>query len=129
MKSFALPAALILAAGSAFAAGSDDHSHGGDHAEMPAGQPGEPAQVDRTVEVRMIETEVGMGYEPAALDVEQGETVRFEVVNEGTLEHELVLGTKESNLEHKAAMADDPDMAHDDPNAVRLDPGESGELV
>ena len=129
MKLFALPAALMLAAGSAFAAGSGDHSHGGDHARMPAGQPGDPAQVDRTVEIRMIETDGGMGYEPASLDVETGETVRLDVVNDGTLEHELVLGTEESNLDHKAEMADNSQMAHDDPNAVRLEPGESGDLV
>lgn len=128
-KLSAASAALILAAGSAFAAGSDDHSHASTHAEMPAGQPGDPAQVDRTIRIRMIETDGGMAYEPSSLDVETGETVRLDVVNDGALEHELVLGTKDSNRAHMAEMADMPDMAHDDPNALRLAPGETGQIV
>ncbi|MCE0505941.1 cupredoxin family protein [Roseivivax sp. GX 12232] len=125
MRQFALSTALLGLAGTAFAAGSGDHSHG----DMPAGQPGAAAEVTRTIEIRMIETAGGMGYEPGALEVEAGETVRLAVTNAGALEHELVLGTEASNRAHMAEMAEMPDMEHDDPNALRLDPGESGEIV
>lgn len=125
MKHLTLSAAVLFAAGAAFAAGSGQHSHG----DMPAGKPGDPGQVDRTIEIRMVETDGGMGYEPAALEVKKGETIRLDVLNDGALEHEIVLGTEESNLAHQAEMAEMADMAHDDPNALRLEPGARGELI
>ena len=125
MKHLALSAVLLAAAGSAFAAGAGDHRHG----DMPAGQPGDTSAIDRVIEIRMVETEDGMGYEPAAFEVEAGETIRLAVTNAGVLPHEIVLGTKASNRAHQEEMAGMADMAHDDPNALQLAPGESGEIV
>lgn len=126
MKTFILASAVILSAGAAFAAGSGDHSH---EETRPVGQPGSAAEVDRTVEVAMVETDAGMGFEPSDLMVEEGETIRFAVTNTGYLEHEIVLGTKENNLAHKDEMAEMGQMDHDDPNALRLAPDEDGEIV
>lgn len=129
MKNFTLASALILSAGAAFAAGSGDHSHDD---SLPVGKPGAAAEVDRTVEIRMLETDTGMGFDPAALSVEEGETIRFAVTNIGDLEHEIVLGTEESNLAHMeemVEMAETGQMDHDDPNALRLGPDEEGELT
>ena len=92
--------------------------------------PGDAAQVDRTVEVSMVETEnAEMLFEPSDLSFEKGETVRIVITNTGYLEHEFVLDTSEEITEHKAVMEEFPDMEHDDPNAVRLEPGETGEIV
>lgn len=126
MKTFTLASALILSAGAAFAAGSGDHSH---DETRPVGQPGTAVEVDRTVEIEMVETDDGMGFDPSELTVDEGETIRFSVTNTGYLEHEIVLGTEESNLVHKEAMAEMGQMDHDDPNALRLAPDEEGEIT
>lgn len=126
MKTCIFAAVLVLASNAAIAAGSGDHAHG---ENRPVGQSGSAAEVHRTVEIRMVETDEGMGFEPSKIVVEEGETIRFAVSNTGDLEHEIVLGTKQSNLAHKKEMAGMGQMDHDDPNALRLAPEEEGELV
>jgi uncharacterized cupredoxin-like copper-binding protein len=103
-----LTAAMLALAAPAFA--------GPGHDEMAVGMPGDAAHVDRTVEISMLETD-------------EGETVRLVITNIGEQEHEFVLDTPEANQEHKDLMARFPEMEHDDPNAVRLQPGEEGEIV
>lgn len=110
-----------------FAAGS--HS-GGHHDEVAIGQPGDAGKADRVVEVLMSETDDGrMIYEPSELMFQKGETVKLDITNAGELEHEFVLGTNEEIMEHKVLMEKFPEMEHDDPSSVRLQPGESGEIV
>ena len=117
-----LTAAMLALAAPAFA--------GPGHDEMAIGMPGDAAHVDRTVEISMLETDEGeMLYEPSDLAFSTGETVRLVITNDGEQEHEFVLDTPEENQEHKAVMEEFPEMEHDDPNAVRLEPGESGEIV
>lgn len=117
----------------AYAAGSNDHSHDEGHADMHAemmiGKPGDAANVDRTIDVTMRETDDGnMIFEPASLEIAKGETIRFNVMNKGEFEHEFVIDTIEGNAEHKELMAK-MDMEHDDPNSVRLDEGGTGEVI
>lgn len=127
MRSIAGATALLLLSGAAaLAAGSGDHSHA---QTRPVGRPAAAAEADRSVSVRMVESGGAMGFEPASLRVEEGQTIRFEVTNTGTLDHELVLGTKQANRAHKAEMAEGQAEPHDDPNALRLAPGESGTLT
>lgn len=122
-----LAAAFALTASAALAAGN--HAGGHDD-EMAIGKPGQPSKVSRTIEMTMIETETGaMAFEPASIEVRRGETIRFAVSNAGVLEHELVIDTQDEVTEHKAVMEKFPEMIHDDPNAVRLAPGETGEIV
>lgn len=98
--------------------------------EIAVGMPGDAGKIDRTVEISMIETDDGeMLYEPRDFAFRKGETVRFVISNDGEQEHELVLDTVEKNQEHKAMMERFPEMEHADPNAVRLEPGETGEIV
>ena len=105
----------ILSAAPAFASG--EHA-GGHDSVMAMGMPGDASQVDRTIEVTMKEAEYGeMVFAPSDMQFKAGETVRLVITNEGELEHEFVLDTPEKNQEH------------DDPNAIRLMPGASGEIV
>lgn len=150
MKTQLLTTALILALASpVYASGShtgghedetkktEDGSHGhtedhGDegHHEMAAGMPGMADMVTRTIEVSMIETDDGdMIFEPKSLEIVAGETVRFAIQNKGELEHEFVLDSIKENAKHKAVMAEFPEMEHDDPNSVRLEEGQSGEII
>lgn len=128
MSRFLTATAMVLSmATPVLAAGS--HSGGHDE-EMAIGRPGDPANVGRVVDVAMAETDDGeMIFDLSDLKIEEGETVRFVVTNTGQLEHEFVLDTHEKNQEHKALMEEFPEMEHDDPNSIRLEPGETGELV
>jgi uncharacterized cupredoxin-like copper-binding protein len=90
------------------------------------GKPGDPAKVDRTIE---IATGDNMRFSPNEIRVRRGQTIRFRVVNGGQMKHEMVLGTLAELKEHAAMMRKFPEMEHDDPNAVTVEPGKTGELV
>ena len=126
MKTLTLLVASLITAGAAYAEGTGNHSHD----QMEVGQPGTEAEVARTIKVRMYETEDGEYlYEPRDLAIAAGETIRFEIVNDGENPHEFVLDTMPKNAEHMELMAKFPEMEHDDPNAVRLEPGEKGSII
>jgi uncharacterized cupredoxin-like copper-binding protein len=90
------------------------------------GKPGDPAKVSRTVAVDMTDA---MRFTPASITVKKGETVRFVVKNSGRLKHEMVLGTVKDLRQHAALMKKFPEMEHEDPNQVSVDPGKTGGLV
>ena len=55
--------------------------------------------------------------------------MRFIVRNTGQIKHEMVLGTISELKKHAALMAKFPEMEHDDPNAVSVEPGKTGEFA
>lgn len=120
-------ALALMLSGAALAGG--DHAHGS-HAQpaaaAPIGTPGDPARVTRTVEIDMNDA---MRFSPATIDVKAGETVRLNVHNSGKIRHELVLGTDADLQAHYAMMMKDPGMRHEEPNAVSLEAGKSGQIV
>lgn len=123
MKSIII-AGVAVAAVSAWplpASSHDQHTH----QSFAAGEPGNPKKSARTVQVEMSE----MAYTPARIEVKRGEQIRFVIRNIGKEEHEFLLATTEENLKHGEAMKDNPHMAHDDPNGVRLAPEKSTEIV
>ena len=63
------------------------------------------------------------------IKVRKGEQIRFLLRNNGEIDHEFVIGTVEDNRKHMKAMESHPDMEHDDPNAKRLKPKATGEIV
>jgi uncharacterized cupredoxin-like copper-binding protein len=78
----------------------------------------------------MSETDDGqMLFAPNSVRAKAGEQVRFKIRNAGQLDHEFVLATAEANQKHSIEMQKNPDMEHDDPNAVRVAPGKSGEIA
>ena len=95
------------------------------HETYSAGEPGNPKNASRTVEVDMSE----MKYTPASIEVKRGEQIRFVIRNVGEDDHEFLLATTEENLKHAADMQKNPHMAHEEPNAVRLTPKKSTEIV
>jgi uncharacterized cupredoxin-like copper-binding protein len=109
----------------------DHHADGGDdhHGDMAVGEPGKKEEVSQTVTITMKETDDGdMVFEPKSVNVVKGQTVLFTVKNVGELVHEFVLDDHKSVMKHKALMEKFPDMEHDDPNAVTLEPGKTGEV-
>lgn len=108
---------LALSGGTAQAAGG--------HASA-LGKPGDPAKVDRTIEIGVSDA---MRFSPNEVRIKRGQTIRFRVVNGGQMRHEMVLGTLAELKKHAALMRKFPEMEHDDPNAVSVEPGQTGELV
>lgn len=107
--------------------GSDDMaamSH--DSHEAAAGRPGEAANVSRTIEVTM---EDSMRFTPDQLTFDAGETIRFVVVNNGKIRHEMVIGSVAELQEHADMMRSDPAMQHAESNMVSLPPGEQGDVI
>ncbi len=91
------------------------------------GIPGDEANVDRTIEIAQFDT---LAFQPSSIAVAVGETVMFEVTNEGKAVHEFVLGDDNLQDEHEMEMVDMGGVSMgDEPNAITLDPGESETLV
>lgn len=121
-------ATLALCAGLAGGALADPgHKHGGE--ETPYGMPGDPKKPARIVQITMRESDGKMLFVPDRIEIRRGEQIRFQLRNNGELDHEFVLATLEENLKHMEEMKKNPDMEHDDPNAKRLKPKATGVIV
>lgn len=130
------------------AAGGQDDGHG--HSGMGAkiGEPGDPSQVTRTIEIVMYDNY----YEPENISVKEGETVRFIIQNAGALVHEFNIATSAMHEAHApemmmmmehgvlepdkinwdAAKAMQESMGHgmhEEANSILLEPGKSGEII
>lgn len=121
---------LVAAAGGNHAGHDMQHSgmagmHSEEHASA-AGQPGEQAKVNRTIEVTMDDN---MRFNPGLITVKAGETIRFFVKNVGKTQHEMVIGTADELKEHAEMMRKMPGMQHAEPNMVTLAPGKRGGVV
>lgn len=130
MKRFwALAYALALATSPALAH-DNTHKVAPSRHDSELGSLGKASEVTSTIRVRMQETaDGGMAFYPALIIARPGETLRLMLENDGASEHEFILGTPEELAEHAAMMREMPDMSHDDPNAMRLQPGGSGEII
>ncbi|MCH4562918.1 MULTISPECIES: cupredoxin domain-containing protein [Halomonas] len=85
---------LVMAFGMFSTAAMAAGEHAGQHAEQG------DARVDRT-----ISFEAGdMWFTPGKLDIEPGETVKFEIANTGNLEHEFVIGDAQAQEAHRKMM-------------------------
>ena len=105
------------------------HNHDGGHQRFSAGEPGNPKQPFRTVQIDMQEGAGTMSFAPKTLEVKRGEQIRFVLKNGGALAHEFVLADEKDNLEHAAMMQKMPDMNHQDANGRSLEPGAQTEIL
>ena len=109
--------ALLLAA--AFAAATSPAACSSDDAEPSAG--------GETITVQMTDNQ----YSPTSFDVEEGETVTFEFVNEGRMTHEAYIGDEGAQEDHATEMMGDDghsmDMGGDD--TVTVEPGETATMT
>jgi uncharacterized cupredoxin-like copper-binding protein len=106
------------------------HEEKADHYDGHAaalGEPGDPkARGLRTIEVVMTDE---MRFKPAQIQLTKGQTIKFVVKNAGAQKHEFVLGTPDELTKHAIEMEKFPEMEHDDPNAVSVEPGKTAELI
>ena len=135
MKNFLVLVFSLLFSLPAFAAGTHEASHGhgeghghgqGEH-EFSVGQPadGDP---DRVIAVSMLDT-MRFEFDPEFADLHDGEVIRFDVRNDGQIVHEFSIGNAAEQQAHAEMMRQMPDMKHQDPNTVSLEPGESGSIT
>ena len=75
----------------------------------------------RTIVVRMSDE---LRFDPATIDVEPGETVRFELTNEGEAVHEFLIGDEAAQAEFEEEMASG-DGHHDTDAGMAVDPGQT----
>lgn len=87
---------------------------------------GVPSSSGRTVEVKALDT---LRFEPASIDVNAGETIRFVVTNVGQAVHEFVLGDAQTQEAHEAAMEHAGHLEVDAVAALSLQPGETKETT
>jgi uncharacterized cupredoxin-like copper-binding protein len=122
-------ATLAGSAGLAFAHEKPAHakpSAAATKEQQPWGIAGDARDVKRTIQIAMTDD---MRFNPSAIDVKEGETVRFVVQNKGKVLHEMVIGTKQALDAHAALMQKFPDMEHDEPHMAHVSAGKKGELV
>jgi uncharacterized cupredoxin-like copper-binding protein len=113
---------MVAAAGlllSACGGGSDEDTSSG-------------ASANRTIEIGMVD----IAFDPQALEVERGETIRFVFKNTGKLTHDAFVGDAEAQADHEEEMRAAQGGAHGghgsdagSPGGLTLEPGKTGELV
>lgn len=116
----------VLAIGTGLFDGALAHK---DHGTFSAGEPGDRKKPSRVIMVTMNEGEGKMMFKPAKLVINKGEQIRFVIKNIGFLPHEFLLATTEENIKHAEEMKRFPDMEHDDPNGIRVEPNKTGEVI
>jgi uncharacterized cupredoxin-like copper-binding protein len=94
--------------------------------QKPWGIAGDAAKVTRTIRIDMLDT---MRFSPSKPMIAQGETIRFEIRNKGSVLHEMVIGTKKDLDEHAAMMVKFPNMEHDEPYMAHVAAGKIGSIV
>lgn len=106
--------------------GASGHSH---DTHFSAGEPGDPKKPARIVQVTANEGSGKMMFIPDRVEIRRGEQIKFILRNNGELDHEFVLATTAENVKHAEEMKKNPEMEHDDPNAKRLAPKKTSEIV
>ena len=124
MTYFLKAALLGLFSSALMASGTHNHSHG--DMKFSVGEPGKGTP-DRVISVSMLDS-MRFVFTPALGELKQGETVEFQVKNDGSIQHEFSIGNAEDQIKHAQMMQKMPDMEHSDPNTVSLEPGESATL-
>ena len=100
----------------------------GNHS-FAAGEPGDPKRPFRVVEIVMTDGPGTMAYAPERLEIRRGEQIRFVLKNVGLVDHEFLIDSFANNAKHKKEMEKHSDMKHDEPNAARLKPGTTTEIL
>ncbi len=122
---------LILVLTGVFGEGHGPGRHtggaGGGMLSNGVGGPATASEADRTVEVAAVDA---MRFQPSSITVSAGEMVSFVVTNNGQAVHEFTLGDAAMQQEHAEAMGHMPaGMAHDTPNSITMQPGETKQLT
>lgn len=89
-------------------------------ATAPAASPGAAREI-------AVRTTDALRFEPASFEVKAGEAIRFVVTNAGKVRHEFFVGSEADQRDHEAEMRS-MGMAHDEPNGISVEPGQTKAL-
>ena len=115
---------------------------------MKIGSKGNLNEVSRVIKVKMYDNY----YEPSLFSIKAGETIKFEVENNGMLVHEFNIANKMMHIKHQPEMLKmsengillpfsinkekmkkmaktDKSMDHSHSNSVLLEPNQKGEII
>lgn len=122
---------LVLAGSSSLALAHGDAAH--ETKPMPMkmeqkawGIGGSENAITRTITVSMSDS---MRFSPDRIEVRQGDTLKFELKNDGKVLHEFVIGTKKDLDAHAALMLKFPNMEHEEPYMAHVKPGQTGTII
>lgn len=87
---------------------------------------GDAKAVKRTITLAMTDN---MRFTPDKIEVNEGDTIKLVMKNNGKVMHEMVIGTKKELEEHAALMVKFPGMEHDEPYMAHVGPGKTGEII
>ena len=112
--------------GSSHGDGHSMEGHEG-HKMSSVGMPAEAgAEANKTITVHMMDT---MKFNFSNKDIEQGDIVKFVVMNKGKIPHEFGIGSVAEQKAHRDMMKSMPDMKHDDGATIMVAPGKTAELI
>lgn len=94
-----------------------------------AGEPGDPKQPFRVVEITMTDGPGTMAYSLKRIEVKKGEQIKFVLKNAGSVNHEFLIDSFANNAKHKKEMEQHPDMDHHEPNGAHLKPDTTAEML
>lgn len=100
--------------------------HGAAMKDTGFGKPGDAKAATRVINVGMADS---MRFTPGEIAVKEGETIKFVVKNNGSIEHEFVFGTEDTLKEHGEAMMGHPGVKMDHANSVQVAPGAVKEVL
>ena len=100
------------------------HEHSGE-STFWFGHPGNAVKVKRTIALSATDIK----FAPLHITVTAGETVKFEIANNGKLNHEFILGSAPEQAEHDKEMAAMAGMKMTHTNGVSMAPGKTGMLI
>jgi len=117
--------------------GNEEHSEGffsklknavfGSYGEqLPFGRVEKSSEISKTVAIELNDQ---FRFSPEEIQVAVGETLQLDFKNTGQMRHEWVLGTPFELSEHMELMRRFPNMEHDEPHMVHVDPGQKQQLV
>lgn len=129
-KTFAVLLTVVSLAATQTARAHGEEEHASRHAvkkeQTDWGIAGDAHAAKRSIAVKMLDT---MRFVPDQIKVKKGETIRFQISNEGAMLHEFVIGTQKVLDAHAAMMAKYPDMQHSEPYMAHVAAGKMKELV
>jgi len=104
-----------------------DMGQGSAHGMGTFGEPGDPADADRTIEVIQSDS---LRFDPDSIAADEGETVTFRVTNEGAMPHEFVIGDMAYQQAHEDEMTGmSGDMMSDADPGVYVESGDTAEFT
>jgi uncharacterized cupredoxin-like copper-binding protein len=109
----------------ALAAGCGGGSHDGMSHGSADTSNSSAGEASRTVDVTMKD----IAYEPAAMTVKPGETVKFVFHNQGQIRHDAFLGDEMAQEGHEKEMRGEGGGMGHSGDEVKVDPGQTGELT